>query len=843
MPTPYTTFTGSDKTLLTNALLAPDSGININPASIVLNASGPNAVNFYDGSLAALGIGAGVLLTSGAAPSLSNTSPGFSVDNSPYSGSYNGDPDIDKVVNTVFPTVSYDATTLSFDFTVADPAATSISFDLVFGTDEYPEWVDTVFVDSAMTLVNGANYALFNHDPMHPLSVISSNLTANYFQDNANNVLPIEYDGVSYVLKIIAPVIPGGAVNHIKIGVADTGDHVYDSGLFLANFSAGYIPGSGIVITPPDTGTSGNDTITGSPKDEYFDLKSGNDTCYAGAGDDIVVGGSGNDIVYGGSGNDEIEGGGGDDFIDGGDGANDTVTYLGASGDFSVTYNSLNNSFTLADSKTTANAEGTDTVSNFEYAKFSNGLFTLGVNGLTPVINPAPLPSNSPGLVTISGIGSEGKTLTAAVSDADGVSSAIGYQWQLSVDGGFTWSNIAGANSNAYTVAASDAGKSIQVTASYTDGISKNESVVSAPKNILAANNGDLVVTLMQLTAPAGATNINPLTTLMQDAIDLGISPNTAALNIKTVLGIPWTVNLLTYDAWSILQNNPSQSIALSVEKVAVQAAILTSLSDDDSGMNLTLAILNAAANNQKLNLANAHDLAAILGIDISGITDKNLYPQPLREIYDRNKTMSDAIADGGNVNAIENEWQDLLSIQDNINSTSIADLSIHVNQAPTGSATATLANGMADTAYEVSSSDLLAGFSDPDGGQLSIDYLSADNGTAIPSDGSSFTIMPDAGYSGPVELSYQISDGQGGMIDGFQLFVVQPPVSNHAPQLTGLPVALVSGSEDAAYHVSDSELLAGWADADSDPLNVTNLATDHGSVTDNGDGTYSNST
>ena len=73
------------------------------------------------------------------------------------------DADIDAVVNAVFQTQSYDATTLSFDFTVSDPAATSISFDLVFGSDEYPEWVDQ-FVDCAIVLVNGHSYVVTEPD-------------------------------------------------------------------------------------------------------------------------------------------------------------------------------------------------------------------------------------------------------------------------------------------------------------------------------------------------------------------------------------------------------------------------------------------------------------------------------------------------------------------------------------------------------------------------------------------------------------------------------------------------------------------------------------------------------
>jgi hypothetical protein len=70
------------KTTLTTALLAPNSGILIDPTSIVLHSSDLDAVNFYDGSLAPLGIGGGLLLTSGTTPGTSNTVDWFGTDNS-----------------------------------------------------------------------------------------------------------------------------------------------------------------------------------------------------------------------------------------------------------------------------------------------------------------------------------------------------------------------------------------------------------------------------------------------------------------------------------------------------------------------------------------------------------------------------------------------------------------------------------------------------------------------------------------------------------------------------------------------------------------------------------------
>jgi hypothetical protein len=338
-PSPFTALdaatTGAN--VLTEALLASQSHIAIDQASIAWHASGTSSTNLYDGSLSPLGIGAGVLLTSGTTPGTENTVAWFGTDNTDPNnpnGFDNGDPTLDAVVNTVFQTVSYDATTLTFDFTVTDPNATSVSFDVVFGSDEFPEWVDQ-FVDIAVVMVNGADVALFNHDAMAPLSVIGSNLAGGYFMDNGDGHLPIEYDGVSAVLKIVAPVHAG--TNTLKIGIADTGDHVYDSGVFIANLAAGNLPGTGMLIVQPGS--------TGGAGDDLIDL-SGNtagDTASGGAGDDLVLGGGGNDIISGGTGSDQLSGGGGANEFDysvledwGGDGL-DTIT------DFSGNTFALNN--------------------------------------------------------------------------------------------------------------------------------------------------------------------------------------------------------------------------------------------------------------------------------------------------------------------------------------------------------------------------------------------------------------------------------------------------------------------------------------------------------------------
>ncbi len=118
-------------------------------------------------------------------------------------------------------------------------------------------------------------------------------------------------DGISNKLTIYTPIQPG--VNHIKIGVSDTGDQIYDSGLYIANLSGTQLEGSG--LSAVTTGTDNNDNITGTSDNETFDLGAGNDYIDPGLGDDIILAGSGDDIIIGGKGNNQIDGGDGTDTV------------------------------------------------------------------------------------------------------------------------------------------------------------------------------------------------------------------------------------------------------------------------------------------------------------------------------------------------------------------------------------------------------------------------------------------------------------------------------------------------------------------------------------------------
>ena len=794
-PMAFTVFDpiASPLTNLVQALLAANSGISLIGSSVSLRLSGAGAVSLYDSAVGTpLGIGAGVLLTSGITPGTSNTSTWYGADNSGTSGFSNGDPDIDAVVNTVFQTQSFDATTLQFDFTVSDPAASSISFDLVFGSDEYPEWVDA-FVDCGVVIVDGVNYALFNNDPLHPLSVISPNLAAGYFQDNGGNTIPIEYDGVSGRLRIVAPLKAGQSLHTIKIGIADTGDHILDSGLFIANLSAGTTPGSG-VVSNPGGGTNGDDNCIGSSKDEFFDLQAGNDTLFAGAGADIIVAGSGNDLVIAGSGNDDLKGDGGDDWLDGGTDL-DTAVYAGLSTAYGLSYDAPSGTYSINGS---SQGEGIDTLVGIEQLKFSNGLFSLSSNGanavLTAVLQPPPPAANTAGTVLLSGLAAVGSTLSASVIDLDGVPSTAGaISWQWYSDLGV----ISGATSSTHLVQAADSNHSLWAEASYTDAKGTSEVASSAGVFVQPLpTDGELTATLMTIEGPASASVNTPITTLLVRAVELGETPNGAIQKIRSTLKVPSGVaSLLTTNAFKTLQSGVGDSVtALALAKLEVQIAVLCSVSDDASGLKLTLALLNKASSGGSCDLSKATDVAAILGLNTSSInfSDKTTWPKTLQEVVDRNNNIKDAskllISSTASGKSMESEWVDFLSNWDGLaDNTPLTSLSLAINQGPSGFATALLPELVAADAgnFALTTAQLTQGFHDPDGDLLSVSGLTTDQGNWFSDNGAgiwSINSSYDPTYVGPLELSYQIDDGQGHSLAASQLLLVVAAAANHAP-------------------------------------------------------------
>ncbi|WP_271586810.1 Ig-like domain-containing protein [Bradyrhizobium sp. CCBAU 53415] len=239
------------------AILSGNSGIAVNSASYTgataAFASLPS-VNLGSVGSESLTLGPSLLLSSGnASIGSTNTSGSFTGNNG-----MPGYAPLEGVLTAAgFSALTHDAAVLTITFTVTDPTATTVSLDALFGSEEFPEYINS-YVDIAGVFVDGQDYAFFDvNQPSTPLSVLSQNVSGGYFLNNSTATaagvpptpLATEYDGVSHKLTISGSLDPTKTEHTLTIAVADTGDFVLDSGIFISNLKAG-TGGVGINLSP-----------------------------------------------------------------------------------------------------------------------------------------------------------------------------------------------------------------------------------------------------------------------------------------------------------------------------------------------------------------------------------------------------------------------------------------------------------------------------------------------------------------------------------------------------------------------------------------------------------------
>ena len=203
----------------------------------------PLASGTFTGGTAIIGFEDGIILSSGLAAYV--TGP----NNNDYGGTnlrLDGDPDLDVLAKSS----TYDATVLEFDFV---PEGSTVTFEYVFGSEEYNEYVNSPFNDTFGFFVNGINRALLpdgstvvsinNVNGGNPYGIRSSN--SAYYRNNdisdGGGAIATQLDGLTVVLSLTASVAKG-VTNHIKLAIADTSDNLLDSGVFIRAGSFTSIP-------------------------------------------------------------------------------------------------------------------------------------------------------------------------------------------------------------------------------------------------------------------------------------------------------------------------------------------------------------------------------------------------------------------------------------------------------------------------------------------------------------------------------------------------------------------------------------------------------------------------
>ncbi|MET4347019.1 hypothetical protein ABIC08_007764 [Bradyrhizobium sp. RT9b] len=209
---------------------------------------------------------------------------------------------------------------------------------------------------------------------------------ANYTTQSANTVYTWSQTTGQEFINGVGQLAPGGgaggSANRIYETVWDGGGvDTYDLSNYTTNLSINLNPGASSLFSAVQLADLGDNQnlgydhyASGNVYNAYLysgDVRSYIDNAIGGSGSDTIIGNAIANVLNGGSGNDSITGGGGNDTIIGGSGT-DTAVYSGNEANYTLSYDSTTQTFTVADQRS-GSPDGTDTVSGVEYFQFADG--------------------------------------------------------------------------------------------------------------------------------------------------------------------------------------------------------------------------------------------------------------------------------------------------------------------------------------------------------------------------------------------------------------------------------------------------------------------------------------
>lgn len=150
----------------------------------------------------------------------------------------------DAGFNALAGTNTYDA---SFLDTTIIPDGDTISLQFVFSSEEYPEYIASLYNDIVGVWVNGVPAEISVGDGTTSVTNVNGTSNENLYVDNTGDAYNTEMDGFTVTMTVKLSVIPGQE-NTIRIGIADVSDSTYDSTLLVAAQS-----GQGALLAEDDT--------------------------------------------------------------------------------------------------------------------------------------------------------------------------------------------------------------------------------------------------------------------------------------------------------------------------------------------------------------------------------------------------------------------------------------------------------------------------------------------------------------------------------------------------------------------------------------------------------------
>lgn len=222
--------------LVQNVLLG--SGVTV---SNIQYSGIPASIGSFTANVNNFGISSGIVMTTGT---VQNNGDGpHGPNNKSNAGMEAGTPGYPLLSNQIGGASTFDAAVLQFDFV---PYSDYVQFNYSFGSEEYIEYVGSQFNDVFGFFISGPGIAGLQNIARlpdgSPVAINTVNHITNsglYVNNGDGTNAPfnssnqyLQYDGFTKVLTAESAV-QCGQTYHLIIAIADVGDRIYDSGIFL----------------------------------------------------------------------------------------------------------------------------------------------------------------------------------------------------------------------------------------------------------------------------------------------------------------------------------------------------------------------------------------------------------------------------------------------------------------------------------------------------------------------------------------------------------------------------------------------------------------------------------
>jgi gliding motility-associated-like protein len=244
-------------------LMTALTGQGLTVSNVSLNCP-TGAYGTFNGSSSNIGMTNGILLTTG------NVNNAVGPNTIGSATTCNGTSVFDPQLQSLEPLATNDVCILEFDIV---PQCNNLQIRFVFGSEEYPEFVNSGFNDAFGFFITGAGPAcqpnFYNNTNVATLpnntTIVSidnvNNISNNtYYVDNTFGTT-VQYDGFTTVLTRNVALCPCTSY-HFKIAIGDAGDCLYDSGVFVDFIQCSNSVSATSTSTPAGCSCSGTATAT-----------------------------------------------------------------------------------------------------------------------------------------------------------------------------------------------------------------------------------------------------------------------------------------------------------------------------------------------------------------------------------------------------------------------------------------------------------------------------------------------------------------------------------------------------------------------------------------------------